>query len=343
MIAASNPPTPAALHLAANENPLGMPLSAREAAARALAGSDRYPDAAGVQLREALSSRLGVPIGQIVLGSGSSEMLTMAAHALVAPGEGVVSSQYGFVVYAQAAQLAHARHVVVPARDFGHDLDAMLRAIDERTRLVFVANPNNPTGCLLSGEALLAFIERVPKHAVVLLDEAYTEYLTPAQRYDSMGWVQRFPNLLVARTFSKAFGLAGLRVGYGVAQPALIARLNAVRPRFNITTPALAAACAALADDEFQARSNALNLQGRAQLAEGCERLGLRTLPSAGNFLMVEMGDAAAAHAALARQGIHVSTLEPYGLARWLRISVGLPEQNTRVLQALAALQPATA
>jgi len=331
MIAASIP----ILHLAANENPLGMPPSAREAAAQALAGSDRYPDAAGMQLRAALASRLDVPAANIVLGSGSSEILTMAAHALVQPGEGVVSSQYGFIVYAQAAQLVHARHVVVPARDFGHDLEAMLAAIDDRTRLVFVANPNNPTGSFLSGDELRAFIEKVPAHATVLLDEAYTEYLTPAQRYDSMGWVQRFPNLLVARTFSKAYGLAGLRVGYGVAQPALIARLNAVRPRFNITTPALAAAIAALADDDFQARTNAFNLQGREQLAQGLERLGLRTLPSAGNFVMVEMGDAAGAHAALVRQGIHVGTLEPYGLPRWLRISVGLPEQNARVLQVI--------
>lgn len=331
------------LHLAANENPLGMPLSAREAAARALASSDRYPDAAGVQLRAALASRLGVPAAHVVLGSGSSEILTMAAHAFVAPGEGVLSSQYGFLVYGQAAQLVHARHTVVPAPDCGHDLQAMLEATDDRTRLVFVANPNNPTGSFLPGDELLAFIERVPAHAVVLLDEAYTEYLTPAQRYDSMGWVRRFPNLLVARTFSKAFGLAGLRVGYGVAQPALIARLNAVRPRFNITTPALAAATAALADDEFQARSNALNLQGRAQLAQGFERLGLRSLPSAGNFVMVEMGDAAGAHAALVRQGIHVATLEGYGLPRWLRVSVGLPEQNDRVLQAMGEHQAATA
>ena len=339
MIAASTP----TLHLAANENPLGMPQAAREAAAQALAGSDRYPDAAGAQLRAALASRLDVSTADIVLGSGSSEILTMAAHALVQPDEGVVSSQYGFIVYSQAAQLVHAKHVVVPARDFGHDLEAMLAAIDGRTRLVFVANPNNPTGSFLAGDQLRAFIERVPAHATVLLDEAYTEYLTPAQRYDSMGWVRRFPNLLVARTFSKAYGLAGLRVGYGVAQPALIARLNAVRPRFNITTPALTAAAAALADEDFQARSNAFNLQGREQLAQGFQRMGLRSLPSAGNFLMVELGDAAGAHAALVRQGIHVGTLEAYGLPRWLRITVGLPEQNARVLQALGESRGASA
>ncbi|KQT13467.1 histidinol-phosphate transaminase [Ramlibacter sp. Leaf400] len=330
------------LQLAANENPSGMPPAAREAAAQALAGSDRYPDPAGVRLRAALSARLGVHAEAIVLGSGSSEILTLAAHAFVAPGEKVVSSQYGFIVYAQAAKLAHARHEVVAARDFGHDLGAMRAAIDADTRLVFVANPNNPTGSFLGGGELLAFLEQVPAHAVVLLDEAYTEYLTPAQRYDSMGWVRRFPNLLVARTFSKAYGLAGLRVGYGVGQPALVARLNALRPRFNITTPALAAAAAALGDDEYQARSFALNFEGREQLTQGFAALGLRSLPSAGNFVMVEAGDAAGVHASLARQGIHVATLEPYGLPRWLRVSVGLPEQNARLLRALAAaLHPA--
>lgn len=331
------------LQLASNENPLGMPAPAREAAAQALQQADRYPDPAGARLRAALSGRLEVAAECIVLGSGSSEILTLAAQALVVPGEGVVSSQYGFVVYAQAARLAHARHEVVPARDFGHDLDAMHAAIGAHTRLVFVANPNNPTGSLLPGDALLAFLERVPPHAVVLLDEAYTEYLSPAQRYDAIGWVRRFPNLLVARTFSKAFGLAGLRVGYGVAQPALAARLNALRPRFNVTTPALAAATAALADDEFQQRSRALNLQGREQLARGFSSLGLRCLPSAGNFVMVEAGDAASAHATLARQGILVATLDAYGLPRWLRVSVGLPDQNDRVLRAFGALQRAAA
>jgi histidinol-phosphate aminotransferase len=329
----------AMLHLASNENPLGMPPAAREAAARALADADRYPDATGAVLRNALAQRLDVPADWIVLGSGSSEILTLAAQACVQPGEGVVSSQYGFIVYAQAARLAHAHHAVVPARDFGHDLLAMLRAIDAGTRLVFIANPNNPTGSLLAGPELQAFVEAVPPHVTVLLDEAYTEYLTPAQRYDAIAWVRARPNLLVARTFSKAYGLAGLRVGYGIAQPTLAARLNTLRPRYNVTTPGLAAAAAALGDADFQARSFALNLAGREQLAQGLAALGLRCLPSAGNFVMVEVGDAATLQRALLAQGIALSTLEPYALHHWLRISVGLPEQNERVLQALAALR----
>jgi histidinol-phosphate aminotransferase len=329
------------LQLAANENPLGMPPAAREAAAVAVAGADRYPDATGTRLKEALSTRLGVARNSIVLGSGSCEILTLAAQALVEPGQGIVSSQYGFLVYGQAAHLAHAAHTVVPARDFGHDLAAMAQAMGPDTRLVFIANPNNPTGTLLTGADLLAFIQGVPPHVTVLLDEAYTEYLTPAQRYDAIGWVRRFPNLLVARTFSKAYGLAGLRVGYGIAQPALVARLDGIRPRFNITSPALAAAVAALADDGFQARTYAMNLAGRDQLGQGLQALGLRCLPSAGNFVMVEVGDAAGCHRALLGQGIAVSTLDAYGLPRWLRISVGLPDQNTRVLAAVRAFQPA--
>ena len=323
--------------LASNENPLGMPDSARRAAAAALQDAGNYPDANGVALKKALSAKLGVPADWLVLGSGSSEILTLAAQTLVEPGQGVVWSQYGFVVYGQAAALAHGRPVVVPARDHGHDLPAMLRAIDADTRLVFVANPNNPTGSFIEGPALLDFLARVPATATVLLDEAYTEYLTPAQRYDSMEWVRRFPNLIVARTFSKAYGLAGLRVGYGVAQAALAARLNARRPRFNVTTPALAAAEAALGDDAFTQRTYDLNTAGRDDLERGLADLGLQCLPSAGNFVMVRVPDAPALHARLLQAGIAVSTLDNYGLGDWLRISVGLPEHTRLLLDTVRA------
>jgi len=250
-------------------------------------------------------------------------------------GEGVVYSQYGFVVYAQAAAHAHARSTVVPARDFGHDLEAMRAAIGEDTRLVFVANPNNPTGTFLEAGPLLDFLQAVPTHVAVLLDEAYTEYLAPAQRYDSIEWVRRFPNLIVARTFSKAYGLAGMRIGYGVSQPALASRMNAQRPRFNVSSPAQAAALAALADEAFLAHSYQLNMDGRAQLQAGLAELGLPTLPSSGNFLMVQVGDGQAVCSRLLAAGIAVSTLDGYGLPQWLRITIGLPEQNRAVLAAL--------
>lgn len=323
--------------LASNENPLGMPEFARRAAAAALQQAGNYPDANGAALKKALSARLGVPADWLVLGSGSSEILTLAAQSVVEPGQGVLWSQYGFLVYGQAAALAHARAAVVPAREYGHDLPAMLRAIDANTRLVFVANPNNPTGSFIAGPALLDFLSRVPPAVTVLLDEAYTEYLTPAQRYDSMDWVRRFPNLVVARTFSKAYGLAGLRVGYGVAQTALAARLNARRPRFNVTTPALAAAEAALADQAFVQQTYDLNTAGRRDLVEGLTALGLHCLPSAGNFVTVRVGDATALHARLVQAGIAVATLDNYGLPQWLRISVGLPEQNRLLLDTVRA------
>jgi histidinol-phosphate aminotransferase len=323
--------------LASNENPLGMPESARAAAVAALQGAGTYPDANGTSLKKALASRLGVPAEWLVLGSGSSEILTLAAQALVQPGQRVVYSQYGFVVYAQAAALAHGQARVVPARGYGHDLGAMLRAIDAQTSLLFVANPNNPTGSFIEAPALLDFLSRVPPSTTVLLDEAYTEYLQPAERHDSMEWVRRFPNLIVARTFSKAYGLAGLRVGYGVAQTSLAGRLNARRPRFNVTTPALAAAEAALGDEAFVRRTFELNTSGRNALVSGLTALGLECLPSSGNFVMVRVPDAKDLHARLLQAGIAVATLDNYALPDWLRISVGLPEQNALLLEAIRA------
>ena len=321
--------------LASNENPLGMPESARRAAAAALEGAGNYPDSNGTALKQALAARLDVSPEWLTLGSGSSEILELAAQVSLKPGENVVYSQYGFIVYAAATAHAHARATVVPSRDFGHDLDAMRAAIGDDTKLVFVANPNNPTGTFIDAAPLREFLQSVPAHVTVLLDEAYTEYLTPTQRYDSIEWVRRLPNLIVARTFSKAFGLAGLRIGYGVSQPALTARLNAHRPRFNVTTPAQAAAVAALGDTDFLARTYELNTAGREQLAAGFAALGLPHVPSSGNFVMVQVGDAPAVHARLLAAGIEVSLLGPYGLPQWLRVSVGLPAQNEALLAAL--------
>lgn len=329
------------ISLGANENPLGMPESARRAIAASLADAGRYPDANGTALKAALSARLAVPTGWLTLGSGSSELLELAAQALVLAGQSIVYSQYGFIVYSQATAHAHARAIVVPAKGFGHDLDAMHAAIGTDTRLVFVANPNNPTGTFIDGAALQAFIAAVPKHATVLLDEAYTEYLPPAQRYNSMAWVGRFENLIVTRTFSKAYGLAGLRVGYAVSQPALAARLNARRPRFNVTAPALAAAQAVLDDTAWLEKTFTVNAEGRVQLESALAAMGVACVPSSGNFVLAHIGDAKAAHARLLSQGIEVSLLDNYGLPEWLRISVGLREQNAQVLDILREVVPA--
>jgi histidinol-phosphate aminotransferase len=244
--------------LASNENPLGMPASARAAMQAAIADLGRYPDANGFALKDALSRRFGVPPEWITLGNGSNDILELAAAALLAPGRSCVYSQYSFAVYALATQARGARAIVVPAHDFGHDLPAMRAAIGADTRLVYLANPNNPTGTFVAGPQIEAFLDSVPADVVVVLDEAYNEYLPPEDRVDSTAWVRRFPNLLVSRTFSKAYGLAGLRVGYGLAQPQLTDLLNRVRQPFNVNSLAQAAALAALADADFLARSDAL-------------------------------------------------------------------------------------
>ena len=324
--------------LASNENPLGMSPRARVAIMSALDEVPRYPDGNGFELKAALASRYDVDVAQLVLGNGSNDVLELVARAFLAPGRSAVYAQHAFAVYPLATQAVGARGIEVPARDFGHDLDAMLAAIDDDTRVLFIANPNNPTGTFLSGEAIAAMLARVPAHVVVVLDEAYTEYLAPQVRYDSMGWVARHPNLLVTRTFSKAYGLAGLRVGFGVGHPELIDMLNRVRQPFNVSTVALVAACAALNDDAFIARSVELNQQGMTQLTDAFARLGLEWIPSAGNFVTVRVGDAAAVNAALLRAGVIVRPMGGYGMPEWLRVSIGLAEENARFIQALEAI-----
>lgn len=222
--------------LASNENPLGMPESAKKAMAAAVAELGRYPDSNAFELKAALAARYGVPADWVTLGNGSNDILELAAHAFVEKGQSIVYAQYSFAVYALATQGLGARAIVVPAVRYGHDLDAMLAAIEEDTRLVFIANPNNPTGTFIEGPALEAFLEKVPKRVVVVLDEAYTEYLPAGKRYDSIDWVRRYPNLLVSRTFSKAYGLAGLRVGFAIAQPELTDLLNRLRQPFNVNS-----------------------------------------------------------------------------------------------------------
>ena len=326
------------IKLASNENPLGMPESARRAAIAAMADVGRYPDGDAHALRVALAARHDVPADWLTFGNGSNDILVLAAQALCAAGQSIVHSQYAFAVYPLATQAIGARGIVVPARDHGHDLDAMVAAIEDDTRLMFIANPNNPTGTFASGDALHRLLERVPGRVAVVLDEAYTEYLEPAQRYDSIGWVRDFPNLIVSRTLSKAYGLAGLRVGFAVAQPALTDLMNRVRQPFNVNIPAQAAAVAALNDTAFLERSRELNLAGRRQLQEGFEALGLKYVPSYGNFVLVEVGDAARVNEALLRAGIIVRGVANYGLPTWLRVSVGLPEENAALLAALGPI-----
>ena len=321
--------------LASNENPLGMPESARRAIEAALPELGRYPDSNGFELKAALSRKFGVPAEWITLGNGSNDILEAAAAVMLAPGRSCVYAQHSFAVYPLATQARGARSIVVPARDYGHDLDAMLAAIEADTRLVFVANPNNPTGTFVGGDKLAAFLARVPRHVVVVLDEAYNEYLSPEVRLPSIDWVRRVPNLLVSRSFSKAYGLAGLRVGYGVAQAELTDLLNRVRQPFNCNSLAQAAAVAALADDAFVERSVEVNRKGMAQITAAFDALGLRYLPSYGNFVLVQVGDGAAVYRGLLKRGVIVRPVANYGLPQWLRVTIGLPEENQRFIAAL--------
>lgn len=329
--------------LASNENPLGMPESAQRAILQAVGQAPgelgRYPDSNAFDLKAALAARYDVPPEWITLGNGSNDILEMAAHAFVERDQSIVYSQYSFAVYALATQGLGARHLVTPAVKYGHDLDGMLAAVAGDTRLIFVANPNNPTGTFIDGAALEAFIAKVPQHVAVVLDEAYTEYLAADKRYDSIAWVRRYPNLLVSRTFSKAYGLASLRVGFAIAQPELTDLLNRLRQPFNVNTLAQAAAIAALGDTAFLEKSAALNAEGYRTLTAAFERMGLEYVPSDGNFVLVRMGadDQAGerVNLALLKQGVIVRPVGGYGLPQWLRVTIGLPEENAAFLAAL--------
>ena len=325
--------------LASNENPFGVPESSVKAMAAAAAELGRYPDANGFELKAALSTRYDVPADWITLGNGSNDILEIAAHAFVQRGQAVVYAQYSFAVYALATQGVGARAIVVPAKNYGHDLDAMLAAIDADTRLVFIANPNNPTGTFIPAARIEAFLKKVPPDVIVVLDEAYNEFLAPEQQFESAQWVRTYPNLVVSRTFSKAYGLAGLRVGFAIAQPAVTDLMNRIRQPFNVNSLAHAAAIAALNDKQFLDKGAKNNAAGYQQFVEAFEEMGLEYVPSFGNFVLVKVGEDEGAGArvnlALLRQGVIVRPVGNYGLPQWLRISIGLPQENAIFIAAL--------
>ena len=328
--------------LASNENPLGMPESAKQALSAAVANLGRYPDPAGFDLKKAISQRFGVDQAWLTLGNGSNDILELVASALIEPGSAVVYSQFAFVVYRLATQARGAKHIVVPAKDHGHDLPGMLEAITPETKIVYVANPNNPTGTYLSIEAIETFLAGVAaRHGTrvtVVLDEAYNEFLEPALRVDGVALVKRYPNLIVSRSFSKAYGLAGLRVGFAMAQPALTDLLNRVRQPFNVNSLAQAAAIAALNDKEFLTKSFAVNRDGKEQMQKAFEKLGLQFVPSYANFVLVKVGDAARINLELLKRGVIVRPVAGDGLPEWLRVSIGLPHENQTFIDALTAV-----
>ena len=319
--------------LASNENPLGMSPKARRAVEAAIGGVERYPDQ--FELIRAVAGRCGVAESQVVLGNGSNDVLDLIARVFLAPGRSAVFAQHAFAVYPLATLSTGAELIATPARRYGHDLDAMRAAIRPDTRIVWIANPNNPTGNFLPYPEVRSFLEAVPRDVVVVLDEAYNDYLPPAQRVDTAAWISDFPNLAVTRTFSKIFGLAGLRVGYALASGEIADLMNRVRQPFNVNNLAIAAAVAALDDHLFVAESYELNRRGMEQIVAGLKRLGLEHIPSHGNFVTFRVGDGAGVNQKLLKQGVIVRPIGGYGLPEWLRVTIGTEPENTRFLEAL--------
>ncbi|RIX43567.1 MAG: histidinol-phosphate transaminase [Rhodocyclales bacterium GT-UBC] len=326
-------PVESIVKLASNENPLGMSPKAKKAVEAAISGVERYPDQ--FDLIKAVAGRTGVAQDQVVLGNGSNDVLDLVARVFLAPGRSAVFAQHAFAVYPLATLSTGAELIVTAAKDHGHDLDAMLAAIRPDTRIVWIANPNNPTGNFLPYPEVRTFLEAVPKHVVVVLDEAYNEYLPPADRCDTAGWIKDFPNLVVCRTLSKIYGLAGLRIGYALTSAEVADLMNRVRQPFNVNNLALAGALAALDDDAFLHASYELNRRGMAQIVTGLERLQLEVIKPHGNFVTFKVGDAAAVNQKLLQQGVIVRPIAGYGLPEWLRVTIGTEPENTRFLEAL--------
>ncbi|MGZ8192926.1 MAG: histidinol-phosphate transaminase [Methylobacter sp.] len=324
------------IKLASNENPLGPGKKALAAIQAILQDMALYPDGSGFNLKQALAIKYAVEPDQITLGNGSNEILELVARAFLTPGLEVIFSQHAFAVYPIVTQAVGATAVVVPAVNYGHDLEAMLQSVTEKTRLVFIANPNNPTGTLLSQASLESFMNALPESCVCVLDEAYFEFVSRVEPINSIDWLKKYPNLIITRTFSKAYGLAGLRVGYSLSSPQIADILNRVRQPFNNNALALAAAEAALTDFDHLQHTISINALGMEQLTDGFKNLGLEWIPSAGNFVLVDLKRLAQpVYEALLRKGVIVRPVANYELPNHLRISIGTHEENQLFLEAL--------
>lgn len=321
--------------LGSNENPLGISSAAKAAIFDVAAGASRYPDPDGDALRRVLAEGFGVPFEWVVLSAGSAEFVDWSARAFVGPGRAAVMSDYSFSAYKSSVKASGGRPISVPALEYGHDLPRMAAAIGDDVSVVFVTNPNNPTGTLLDGGALERFLEIVPQRVIVVLDEAYIQFVPQERQYDSMALVRRFPNLVVLRTFSKAYGLAGLRVGFGICQESVADVFARIRSIYSVNAVAIAAAAAAFRDTEHLAATIENNRLGMLQLTAGLNKLGYRYLPSYGNFIMVDVANGQTANERLLKEGVIVRTLDNYGLKEWVRISVGTPSENARLLEAI--------
>ena len=321
------------IKLASNENPLGPSPKSLAAMRAALASANLYPDGGGFYLREALATKLGIDRDQLILGAGSNEIIEFLGHAFLDRGDDIVTSEHAFVVYKLVAAVFGARTIEVPSPDFRHDLDNIIEAVTEKTRLIFIANPNNPTGTLASQDELDRFMERVPPRIVIVFDEAYYEYLENPP--DTLRFIRAGRNVISLRTFSKIQGLANLRVGYGIARSELIQVLHKTRQPFNVSGLAQTAALAGLDDNEHLRETKRITDEGRDYLQSEFAALGLRFVPSVANFVLVNVGDGARIFRALLERRIIVRALKGYNLAAWVRVSVGTMEQNRRCIAAL--------
>jgi len=323
------------IKLASNENPLGPSPLALAAMQRTLGQLNLYPDGNAFYLKQKLAAKLGVEPANLILGNGSNEIIEFVGHALLEPGTEVVVSQYCFAVYPIVTHLFGAKLITVPASHYGHDLPAMLKAITPRTRILFVANPNNPTGTLAPHADLLRLVNEVPDHVLLALDEAYLEFLDDP--VDLLPMIRRGekPNLLLMRTFSKIYGLAGLRLGYGIGHPEVITALEKIRQPFNINSVAQAGALAALDDAAHMQKTRRNNAEGLRLYEQACQQMDLEYMPSAANFILVRVGNGGRVFDQLQRRGVIVRPMGGYELPEFIRISIGTPEENARCLEAL--------
>lgn len=324
------------IKLASNENALGPSPRALEAMRAAAGRMHIYPDGDSYYLRQALAAKFNVPADHIMLGHGSNEILALLGHVYLEKGTSIVASAEAFVVYKLVAALYEAETIEVPTRDHAHDLDAMLAAIRPDTRLVFVANPNNPTGTMADGAALDRFLARLPPHVVAVLDEAYIELLPPRRQPDTLRHVREGRSVYLLRTFSKTYGLAGLRIGYAIAPPAGIQLLHRVRQPFNVNAMAQAAALAALEDEAHVVQTRAMVEDGLNQLAQAFAAMRLPYVPSVANFLLVKVGSGREIFQALQRKRVIVRPVDVYGLPEFVRVTVGTRRENQRLIEALA-------
>ena len=322
--------------LASNENPIGLSALAKKAIENQLDDLTRYPDGGHYELIQTVADYLHVSANKLVFGNGSNDVLDLIGHCFLDDTVSAVYAEHAFIVYPLMVQSQGSDAICVPAKNYGHDLEAMLGAIKPNTRVVFIANPNNPTGTYIPFNEIKAFLTQVPEETLVVLDEAYVEYIDVEPHENTLSLLDEFENLIITRTFSKAFGLAGLRVGYAVASPEIIGVIQAARAPFNVNTLAQVAACAVLEDKAYLAQSKQINAEGYAQITTALEALDVPYIPSKGNFVTFDTGqDALPVYQKLLKQGVIVRPVGVYGLPSHLRVSIGLPEENARFLSAL--------